>query len=483
MDEQQKQDYNQRERRREKLTSILSGLIQSGADQVQLSRVAARLRDDNRLQLTSLAEAMMSSEGPQQELYRQRKGELELSIKRIEKTLAPFKEALTTFQEVPRQPRASVASVTTPSASKQLKATPSASVVDFELSPAVSGVKGPDAYTDQTLEHTPVVDRTGNVSVQPTGRRGRAGRGRGQLQPISSTELLSNFAREIRHNQTLSRELVSNALLTVQKSQIARDIIGDLADSAVDHTEKSQIARDIIGDLADSAVDRRTEKSQIARDIIGDLADSAVDRRTETSKPVPVPAPEPGPIPGISEIQDRLSRRGEDLKRRVESVSSVSTDDVKEIQSELAKGFTDATNSMDALARTTSKLDGASSEVRIQLLEELQRNSQLQALVKAGLMRWDDLMIKNPPATDSNHVSNPDGDNPEYVIDRTKLVDLQRKLSDYASKQSATLGNLQQTIARRRTTPGVVPSASNAIYPGMKVWTPVAWAPALKPGQ
>ena len=442
MDEQQKQDYNQRELRREKLTSILSGLIRSRVDQVRLSRVAERLRDDNQLQLTSLAEAMMSSEGPQQELYRQRKGELELSIQRIEK-------ALTTFQEVPRQPRASVASVTTPSASKQLKATPSASVVDFDLSPAVSGVKDPGAYTDQTPEHTPVVDRRGNVSVQPTGRRGRAGRGRdgrvgrrgrGQLQPISSTELLSNFAREIRHNQTLSRELVSNALLTVQKSQIARDIIGD-------------------------------------------LADSAVDRRTETSKPVPVPAPEPGPIPGISEIQDRLSRRGEDLKRRVESVSSVSTDDVKEIQSELAKGFTDATNSMDALARTTSKLDGASSEVRIQLLEELQRNSQLQALVKAGLMRWDDLMIKNPPATDSNHVSNPDGDNPEYVIDRTKLVDLQRKLSDYASKQSATLGNLQQAVARRRTTPGVVPSASNAIYPNMKVWTPVAWAPALKPGQ
>ena len=198
---------------------------------------------------------------------------------------------------------------------------------------------------------------------------------------------------------------------------------------------------------------------------------------------MPVPAPEPGPIPGTSEIRDRLSRREEDLKRRAESVSSVSTDDIKEIQSELAKGFTDATNSMDALARTTSKLDGASSEVRIQLLEELQRNSQLQELVKAGLMRWDDLMIKNPPATDSNHVSNPDGDNPEYVIDRTKLVDLQRKLSDYASKQSATLGNLQQTIARRRTTPGVVPSASNAIYPNMKVWTPVAWAPALKPGQ
>ena len=56
--------------------------------------------------------------------------------------------------------------------------------------------------------------------------------------------------------------------------------------------------------------------------------------------------------------------------------------------------------------------------MRINLLQELQRNPQLQDLVKAGLMRWDDIMIKNPPATDSNHVSNPDGDDPEYAIDR-----------------------------------------------------------------
>eukprot|EP01043_Picozoa_sp_COSAG02_P033622 COSAG02_NODE_2303_length_9183_cov_6.229369_7_plen_252_part_00 len=165
-----------------------------------------------------------------------------------------------------------------------------------------------------------------------------------------------------------------------------------------------------------------------------------------------------------------------------EGHATSSNQQLQDIAQAISNQATSATDGMDALAKASSKLDGASSEVRIDLLQELQRNPQLQDLVKAGLMRWDDIMIKNPPATDSNHVSNPDGDDPEYVIDRKKLVDLQRKLSDYQVKQTSGLSNVQQAIARRRTTPGVVPSAGNAIYPGLKVWTPVAWAPALKPG-
>ena len=184
--------------------------------------------------------------------------------------------------------------------------------------------------------------------------------------------------------------------------------------------------------------------------------------------------------------RDRAFREGIHEGRATgyaEGQATASNATLQNIAHAISNQVTSATDGMDALAKASSKLDGASSEVRIDLLQELQRNPQLQELVKAGLMRWDDLMIKNPPATDSNHVSNPDGDDPKYVVNRTKLVDLQRKLSDYASKQTGSLSNVQQAVARRRTTPGVVPSASNAIYPNMKVWTPVAWAPALKPGQ
>ena len=179
--------------------------------------------------------------------------------------------------------------------------------------------------------------------------------------------------------------------------------------------------------------------------------------------------------------RDRAFREGR-ATGYAEGQATASGAQLQDIAQTISKQVTSANDGMDALAKASSKLDGASSEVRIDLLQELQRNPQLQDLVKAGLMRWDDLMIKNPPATDSNHVSNPDGDDPEYVIDRKKLVGLQRKLSDYQTKQTASLSNVQQAVARRRTTPSVVPSATNAIYPGMKVWTPVAWAPALKPG-
>lgn len=179
--------------------------------------------------------------------------------------------------------------------------------------------------------------------------------------------------------------------------------------------------------------------------------------------------------------RDRAFREGR-ATGYAEGQATASNTQLQDIAQTISKQVTSANDGMDALAKASSKLDGASSEVRIDLLQELQRNPQLQDLVKTGLMRWDDIMIKNPPATDSNHVSNPDGDDPEYVIDRKKLVGLQRKLSDYQTKQTASLSNVQQAVARRRTTPSVVPSATNAIYPGMKVWTPVAWAPALKPG-
>jgi hypothetical protein len=137
---------------------------------------------------------------------------------------------------------------------------------------------------------------------------------------------------------------------------------------------------------------------------------------------------------------------------------------------------------MDTIAGASGKLNGASPDERIQLLQELQRSPELQDLVKAGLMNWDDMLIKNPPAGSDKHVSNPDGDDPAYVIDSEKLAGLRRKLAAYGTKQAASLQNVQEAVARRRTTAGSVPSAQNSIFTGGKVWTPVAWAPAPRPG-
>ena len=163
-------------------------------------------------------------------------------------------------------------------------------------------------------------------------------------------------------------------------------------------------------------------------------------------------------------------------------VTAAPTGTLDNIAGRVAKSTAAAQAGMDTIAGASGKLNGASPDERIQLLQELQRSPELQDLVKAGLMNWDDMLIKNPPAGSDKHVSNPDGDDPAYVIDSEKLADLRRKLAAYGTKQAADLQNVQEAVARRRTTAGSVPSAQNAIFPGVKVWTPVAWAPAPKPG-
>ena len=163
-------------------------------------------------------------------------------------------------------------------------------------------------------------------------------------------------------------------------------------------------------------------------------------------------------------------------------VTAAPTGTLDNIAGHVAKSTAAAQAGMDTIAGASGKLNGASPDERIQLLQELQRSPELQDLVKAGLMNWDDMLIKNPPAGSDKHVSNPDGDDPAYVIDSEKLADLRRKLAAYGTKQAAGLQNVQEAVARRRTTAGSVPSAQNAIFPGVKVWTPVAWAPAPRPG-
>ena len=180
-----------------------------------------------------------------------------------------------------------------------------------------------------------------------------------------------------------------------------------------------------------------------------------------------------------AQVLAALSAREASLAKLVTAAPTGTLDD---IAGHVAKSTAAAQAGMDTIAGASGKLNGASPDERIQLLQELQRSPELQDLVKAGLMNWDDMLIKNPPAGSDKHVSNPDGDDPAYVIDSEKLADLRRKLAAYGTKQAAGLQNVQEAVARRRTTAGSVPSAQNAIFPGVKVWTPVAWAPAPKPG-
>ena len=146
------------------------------------------------------------------------------------------------------------------------------------------------------------------------------------------------------------------------------------------------------------------------------------------------------------------------------------------------EAMTDQVNSgMQALASASTGLKGASPDERVQLLETLQNDPQLQELVKAGLMSWDDVMRPNPAEGSEGHVPGVGAGKP--VIDSKKLAALQSKLSTAAQRQANDLRRVQQVVERRRTTAGAVPAAAGAFYPGLKVWTPPAFAPPVPPGR
>jgi hypothetical protein len=136
---------------------------------------------------------------------------------------------------------------------------------------------------------------------------------------------------------------------------------------------------------------------------------------------------------------------------------------------------------MQALASASSNLKGASPDERVKLLGTLQSDPQLQELVKAGLMNWNDLMRPNPPEKTEGHVAGVEAGEP--VLDPTKLAALQSKLSTAAQKQANELTRVQQVVERRRTTPGAVPASAGALYPGLKVWMAPRFAPPVPPGR
>ena len=97
----------------------------------------------------------------------------------------------------------------------------------------------------------------------------------------------------------------------------------------------------------------------------------------------------------------------------------------------------------------------ASPEQRIQLLEMLQSSAGIQELVKAGLLKWEDLMKENPPAGEPGHVSNPDGGKPpDMIIDAEGLDKLQTALEAFMQRKQINEATERASYAQQVTRPG-----------------------------
>ena len=122
------------------------------------------------------------------------------------------------------------------------------------------------------------------------------------------------------------------------------------------------------------------------------------------------------------------------------------------------------------LKATGESLSGASSLEKIKLLEAIQLDPNLRAMVQAGMLSWKDLMKAN-----DGSVVNSDGTKPEMILDEAKLQDVQSKLLRLGLQQQAEADMQVQRYQRQRTTSGAKPGAgfygNKSVYMGPR-YTP-----------
>ena len=122
------------------------------------------------------------------------------------------------------------------------------------------------------------------------------------------------------------------------------------------------------------------------------------------------------------------------------------------------------------LKATGESLSGASSLEKIKLLEAIQLDPNLRAMVQAGMLNWADLM-----KTNDGSVVNSDGTKPEMILDEAKLQDVQSKLLRLGLQQQAEADMQVQRYQRQRTTSGAKPGAgfygNKSVYMGPR-YTP-----------
>ena len=126
------------------------------------------------------------------------------------------------------------------------------------------------------------------------------------------------------------------------------------------------------------------------------------------------------------------------------------------------------------LSSDIEQLRGASSLDRIRILEAIQLDPNLQALVQAGLMNWNDIMSKN-----TGSVVAPDGSVPEKVVDEKKLKALQSRLLKLGMQQQATEAVQLRRRIKQQATPG--PKPGMGFFGKKDVYMPPRYLPGRLP--
>ena len=140
----------------------------------------------------------------------------------------------------------------------------------------------------------------------------------------------------------------------------------------------------------------------------------------------------------------------------------------------------DTTDALKTLTEAQTKTETASPALSQQVLAQIQADPSLAKLVKEGLLKWDDLLGKNPEPGKEGHVAGVAVGDP--VVLPKKLQQVIDNLQTARTRESASLAGAIEVNRAARTTTGFRPSDAG-YYPGPQVWMPIRAPPASLPGR
>jgi hypothetical protein len=147
---------------------------------------------------------------------------------------------------------------------------------------------------------------------------------------------------------------------------------------------------------------------------------------------------------------------------------------------DLQKTVQDTTAAVNALVTAQKKTESASPALSQQVLAQIQADPAIAKLVSDGLLKWDDLLGKNPGPGQPGHVSGVEPGDPVVLPD--KLQKVINNLQTAQTREAASLKGAIETNQAARTTTGFRQSAVG-YYPQAQVWMPIRAPPASLPGR
>jgi hypothetical protein len=147
---------------------------------------------------------------------------------------------------------------------------------------------------------------------------------------------------------------------------------------------------------------------------------------------------------------------------------------------DLQKTVQDTTAAVNALVTAQKKTESASPALSQQVLAQIQADPAIAKLVSDGLLKWDDLLGKNPGPGQPGHVSGVEPGDPVVLPD--KLQKVINNLQTAQTREAASLKGAIEANQAARTTTGFRQSTAG-YYPQAQVWMPIRAPPASLPGR